>query len=228
MFCKSKIGTITLFLLFVSQSALGRPHGPSTQLRIARAQVLVRHSYCATAVTVKLSGTATATAAATAITVKFGSATISTASSSSTTSDASTSVASDPSTAIASSLTPPPVSASTPQPPFSSVGASTTSSSTTSLAPSTTSITAPAAALAGTTTSPSAASTTSNLVNLQVFTGKAGGIGAPAVVASGDQFRVEGNSLFQTKADALGRSCDVQVCMLSATMDKYRLILTHR
>jgi len=42
-----------------------------------------------------------------------------------------------------------------------------------------------------------------------VFTGKAGGIAAPEVVASGDKFQVD-NSLFQTKNDALGRSCDVQ------------------
>ncbi|KAJ7639868.1 hypothetical protein DFH06DRAFT_638834 [Mycena polygramma] len=46
--------------------------------------------------------------------------------------------------------------------------------------------------------------------NLQPFTGALGGIAAPAVVASGSQFQVEGNSVFNKETDALARSCDVQ------------------
>ncbi|KAJ7707680.1 hypothetical protein B0H17DRAFT_1033579 [Mycena rosella] len=46
--------------------------------------------------------------------------------------------------------------------------------------------------------------------NLQGFTGNLGGVAAPAVVVSGSQFQVEGNSLFKTKTEALARSCDVQ------------------
>ncbi|KAJ7475875.1 hypothetical protein FB451DRAFT_1245088 [Mycena latifolia] len=59
-------------------------------------------------------------------------------------------------------------------------------------------------------TTSTAANTFSTSTNLQGFTGNVGGITAPAVVASGSQFQVEGNSLFNTKADALTRSCDVQ------------------
>jgi hypothetical protein len=61
-------------------------------------------------------------------------------------------------------------------------------------------------------TAASAASTTASSTsgNLQVFTGNLGGIAAPAVVASGSQFQVEGNSVFNTKIQALSRSCDVQ------------------
>ncbi|KAJ7494759.1 hypothetical protein B0H11DRAFT_1910713 [Mycena galericulata] len=36
--------------------------------------------------------------------------------------------------------------------------------------------------------------------NLQLFTGNLGGIAAPAVVASGSEFQVDGNSIFTTKA----------------------------
>ncbi|KAJ7756463.1 hypothetical protein DFH07DRAFT_820661 [Mycena maculata] len=70
-----------------------------------------------------------------------------------------------------------------------------------------------------TTTAPAPATTTAILStiprpntsnNLQTFTGNLGGIGAPAVVASGKQFQVENNDVFNTKEQALGRSCDVQ------------------
>ncbi|KAJ7773309.1 hypothetical protein B0H16DRAFT_1511849 [Mycena metata] len=57
-------------------------------------------------------------------------------------------------------------------------------------------------------TSPLPTNTGSN--NLQTFTGTLGGSAAPAVVVSGSQFLVVGNSLFQTKGDALVRSCSVQ------------------
>ncbi|KAJ6494850.1 hypothetical protein C8R47DRAFT_1117481 [Mycena vitilis] len=54
------------------------------------------------------------------------------------------------------------------------------------------------------------ATPTSTSNNLQSFTGALGGIAAPAVVASGSQFQVEGNSVFNKETDALARSCDVQ------------------
>ncbi|KAJ7126965.1 hypothetical protein C8R44DRAFT_780061 [Mycena epipterygia] len=57
---------------------------------------------------------------------------------------------------------------------------------------------------------PTTAANTSTSANLQVFTGDLGGVTAPAVVASGTQFQVTGNSIFKTKTDALVRSCDVQ------------------
>ncbi|KAJ7274369.1 hypothetical protein B0H12DRAFT_1228116 [Mycena haematopus] len=73
---------------------------------------------------------------------------------------------------------------------------------------------------------PSAAPTTSN--NLQSFTGALGGISAPAVVTSGSQFQVIGNSLFNTKAQALSRSCDVQqnACANAANAAKDKGSLT--
>ncbi|KAJ7903500.1 hypothetical protein B0H14DRAFT_2665129 [Mycena olivaceomarginata] len=58
---------------------------------------------------------------------------------------------------------------------------------------------------------PTSASGSTNSNNLQSFTGALGGISAPAVVAAGNnQFQVEGNSLINSKASALARSCDVQ------------------
>jgi len=49
-----------------------------------------------------------------------------------------------------------------------------------------------------------------NSNNLQKFPGELGSKKAPAVTASGDKFQVEGNSLMNSLADALQRSCDVQ------------------
>ncbi|KAF8710348.1 hypothetical protein RHS03_02389, partial [Rhizoctonia solani] len=46
--------------------------------------------------------------------------------------------------------------------------------------------------------------------NLQVFSQSLGGVVAPKVTASGNQFQVEGNSLFNDLRNALARSCDVQ------------------
>ncbi|KAJ7364066.1 hypothetical protein DFH08DRAFT_838254 [Mycena albidolilacea] len=58
---------------------------------------------------------------------------------------------------------------------------------------------------------PTSASGSTNSNNLQTFTGALGGVSAPAVVAAGNnQFQVEDNSLFNSKASALARSCDVQ------------------
>ncbi|KAJ7104134.1 hypothetical protein B0H15DRAFT_808699 [Mycena belliarum] len=54
-------------------------------------------------------------------------------------------------------------------------------------------------------------SNTGSAGNLQVFTGKLGGVAAPQVVVSGSKFRVDGsNALFNAKADALTRACDTQ------------------
>ncbi|KAF7374870.1 hypothetical protein MSAN_00373100 [Mycena sanguinolenta] len=57
---------------------------------------------------------------------------------------------------------------------------------------------------------PTSAASSSASNNLQSFTGALGGISAQAVVTSGSQFQVVGNSLFNTKTDALSRSCDDQ------------------
>ncbi|KAJ6531821.1 hypothetical protein B0H19DRAFT_1326081 [Mycena capillaripes] len=52
---------------------------------------------------------------------------------------------------------------------------------------------------------------TNNSHNLQTFTGALGNIPAPAVVAAGSQFQVEGsNSLFNKLSEALSRSCSDQ------------------
>ncbi|KAJ6576469.1 hypothetical protein DFH09DRAFT_1276482 [Mycena vulgaris] len=68
--------------------------------------------------------------------------------------------------------------------------------------------TPPAAATPPVAATPPAAATTAS--NLQLFTGNLGGITAPAVVVSGSQFQVEGNSIFKSKAQALSRSCNIQ------------------
>jgi len=80
-------------------------------------------------------------------------------------------------------------------PSTSSIAATANSAKTTTAVLSTISIT------------PTASTGTSG--NLQTFTGNLGGVAAaPAVLASGSQFQVEGSSSeFKTKADALTRSC---------------------
>ncbi|TYJ59091.1 hypothetical protein B9479_000080 [Cryptococcus floricola] len=62
-----------------------------------------------------------------------------------------------------------------------------------------------------TSTSASASATASGAsgTNLQTYTGAIDGISAPSVTADGDQYTCNGNS-FNSKSDALTRSCDVQ------------------
>jgi len=77
----------------------------------------------------------------------------------------------------------------------------------------TTVVTTPAAtqlAQSTTTSIAAAKSSSSTSGNLQTFTGALGGVTAPAVTASGNQFQVEGNSLFNDVQSAISRSCDVQ------------------
>ncbi|KAJ6619779.1 hypothetical protein B0H10DRAFT_1146913 [Mycena sp. CBHHK59/15] len=90
-----------------------------------------------------------------------------------------------------------------------STGTVTIAASTAAAAPTTNAATkAATTTAAAATTATTAPSSTSG--NLQVFTGNLGGVTAPEVVASGSQFQVIGNSLFNSKTDALARSCDVQ------------------
>ncbi|KAK7033148.1 hypothetical protein R3P38DRAFT_2921026 [Favolaschia claudopus] len=107
-----------------------------------------------------------------------------------------------------------PLSLSTPVPssPSSSHGsathdAATHTTHTTESTSSTTSTTSSTTSSPASSPSPPVKSSqTSN--NLQTFTSALGGIPAPAVVASGKQFQVEGNkSLFNDQVDALSRSC---------------------
>ncbi|KAF7336646.1 hypothetical protein MVEN_02099100 [Mycena venus] len=96
--------------------------------------------------------------------------------------------------------------------------------------PPTTLITVVQTSAAPTEPAPTSAAGNSNSNNLQSFTGALGGISAPPVVASGNnQFQVEGvNSPFNTKADALSRSCSVQQndCANAANLSKNQGSLT--
>ncbi|KAJ7285027.1 hypothetical protein C8J57DRAFT_707379 [Mycena rebaudengoi] len=78
---------------------------------------------------------------------------------------------------------------------------------------------------------PSATNTPASFIstnNLQVFTGALSGDIAPAVAASGDQFQVDGNSVFNRKSDALSRSCSVQhnKCANAANASRNKAPLT--
>ncbi|KAF7986512.1 hypothetical protein HWV62_31341 [Athelia sp. TMB] len=72
--------------------------------------------------------------------------------------------------------------------------------------------TSKAAIISSAVTSAAAASSTAAASgsNLQTFTGALGGVAAPAVTASGSQFQVAGNDLFNDVAAAVERSCSVQ------------------
>ncbi|KAF7966535.1 hypothetical protein HWV62_38060 [Athelia sp. TMB] len=72
--------------------------------------------------------------------------------------------------------------------------------------------TSKAAIISSVVTSAAAASSTAAASgsNLQTFTGALGGVAAPAVTASGSQFQVAGNDLFNDVAAAVERSCSVQ------------------
>jgi len=76
------------------------------------------------------------------------------------------------------------------------VAAATTSAAVTSSAVTSAAATASTAAVSGS--------------NLQTFTGALGGVAAPTVTASGSQFQVAGNDLFNDVAAAVERSCSVQ------------------
>ncbi|KZT41284.1 hypothetical protein SISSUDRAFT_353536 [Sistotremastrum suecicum HHB10207 ss-3] len=85
-----------------------------------------------------------------------------------------------------------------------------TTTATSSSASSTETATSSDSTVASTSTSSSASSATSTgSSNLQTFTGALGGIAAGPVTQSGKEF-VAGGNKFQSKANALTRSCDIQ------------------
>lgn len=88
--------------------------------------------------------------------------------------------------------------------------AAATSTATSEAAAATTSADAKASATASSAAAAATTAASASGQNLQTFTGALGGVTAPAVTAAGDQFQVEGNSLFKDLSNALTRSCDVQ------------------
>ncbi|KAF5327607.1 hypothetical protein D9619_004807 [Psilocybe cf. subviscida] len=71
-------------------------------------------------------------------------------------------------------------------------------------------ISTPATTATPATTQPSNSGAAATGGNLQTFAGALGGVQAPVVTASGNQFQVPGNSLFNNLKSAVIRSCDVQ------------------
>ncbi|KAJ7170709.1 hypothetical protein C8R43DRAFT_944580 [Mycena crocata] len=89
-------------------------------------------------------------------------------------------------------------------------GSATEEASSTQVAATTAVETSVTTATTASATTATASTNQSTSGNLQTFTGNLGGVTAPAVVASNNQFQVESNSLFKSEKDALTRSCDVQ------------------